>query len=440
MKGQNMNVSPPTTQQVITAVENYIREKIPALSFLYSNSAEVIARSTLRWCEDARDLSDTELDDLIDVQLRQIRKVQAELAAVTDDRVFEMGTPRLQMMVKGIAMVNSFEMRDDIAALLVSQRLADAIENDSIHRYTHHSLSEMEYDADSLNPLHHDEPFQTECRMEPVEFINPEMVVHEVIDNMPLFDLIMGSTFDVASGILNRVPEADVFTLYSLEMMVANKRIQIQTLQDELAALTDERVVELGYAGLEELLKPARNFLNTMINDDVISGLIGSRLDAVVTTTTVSEEHPMFPIFQALLARRPDLYPSDGVLNYTTIQHIDSEYGVDLYEYEYDELLAVAAVVQEQDAAVPTHVFSWDDVPGMLSDRGYKIIGSAQRASRTSDGAAVITFINHNDWEYSRETITTQDLAMMIFDHLNIVGTSVQVMSFTDDGVEYRIR
>lgn len=435
-----MNDLQATTRE-IEAVENYIRTKTPALSFLYSNSVEVIARAALRWCEEARDLSESQLDDLIGVQLWQIRKVQTELAAQSDSRVLGMGTLRMEMMVRGIAMANSFELREDIAALLVAQRIANAIENDSTqHTYIHHSLSEMDYDADSTNPLHHDEPFHTECRMEPVEIINPEVIVREFIDNMTLFDLTIGSTSDVANGILDRVPEADVFTLYSLELMIANKRIQVQSIHDELAALTDERVVELGHTGLVEIINPAAKYLNTTINDDVIAGLIGSRLDAVVTTTTVSAEHPMFPIFQALLIRRPDLYPTEDMLNCATIQHIESEYGVDLYEYEYDELLAVAAVVQEQDAANPTLLMSWDTVLVMLADRGYKIIGKVQHATRASDGDEVLTFINCNDWEYHRETISMRDLAMMIFDHLNLDRTSVQVMDFTDDGIQYRIK
>lgn len=448
MKGYNMNDLQATTRE-IEAVENYIRTKIPALSFLYSNSVEVIARAALRWCEEARDLSESQLDDLIGVQLWQIRKVQTELAAQSDSRVLGMGTLRMEMMVRGIAMANSFELREDIAALLVAQRIANAIETDSTqhtqhtqHTYIHHSLSEMDYDADSTNPLHHDEPFHTECRMEPVEIINPEVIVREFIDNMTLFDLTMGSTYEVTSIIRDRVPEADAFTIYSIELMVVNKRMQVQAIHDELAALTDERVVELGHTGLVEIINPAAKYLNTTINDDVVAGLIDSRLDAVVTTTTVSEEHPMFPIFQALLIRRPDLFPSvsDGVLNCATIQHIESEYGVDLYEFEYDELLAVAAVVQDQDAANPTLLMLWDTVPVMLADRGYKIIGNVQHAIRASDSDEVLTFINCNDWEYHRETISMRDLAMMIFDHLNLDRTSVQVMDFTDDGIQYRIK
>ncbi|WP_300760195.1 hypothetical protein [Janthinobacterium sp.] len=436
MKGLTMNALQATPRE-IEVVENFIRTEIAALSFLYTDAAEVIARATLRWCDAARDLSEAQLDSVIDGELAKIRKVKAELNSQPDSRVLEMGTHRMEMMVKGIAMANSFEMREDIAALLIAQRISDAVENDSTaSTYIHHSLTDMEYDEDSANPLHHTAPFQTECKMSTVEIINPEVAVRNFIDAMSFVNLYNDSTYETASIIRDRVPEAATFTIYSLELMVANKRVQVQTIQNELAALTDERVVELGYAGLVEMVSHP----NSNINEDVIGSLVTIRRDAVVVTTSVAEAHPMFPIFQALLARRPDLYPSEGVMNFITIQHIESEYGVDVYEYQYDELLGVAELVREKDAEIPTLLMSWDVVPVMLADRGYKIIGEVQRASRASDGDLVLTFILHNEWEYCREYLTMRDLAMFIYEHLKLERTSVQVMQFTNDGIEYRIK
>lgn len=410
-------------EQAYDITANFINN-MKAANF-FDKTPDELARHVIQSCMAARYLADRQIDECIELPLSQIALVTAELDRISDEHARDMGTFRLSMMAAGVALCAGFELTEEISNIITSRRYSTAIKNlEAPGNYIHH-------------------PLNAESETAPVEPIHPSTSVRDYIYNLPAH-LLLGesSTEGITAMVMHDCPESKTFSSFIINLIIENKRTQFKRIQEYLNSLSNSAVLAMGKVELFDKAYTYATNINVATRPDIMQYLVEERMD---NTRAVAEEPIkasdeavalLQPVFQAVMDRQPHLYPLPGVVSVALIDHVLEEYGVDLYNYEYNEILAVAEITSAANSN-PITIMPWSEVEAMLRWRGYKIIGRVMQSAESE--FLFLQFTAYNNWEYSKEKLNCQDIAMLIYDYLGI-DSAVCVLGFTPTGIEYRIK